>query len=91
MGGFFFDFGAIRTASSDRDAPAQALQTAEVDVGRAHFVGSPEEGQEEAQGPEAVGDLGVSRSKCRARAASSSTASGECACTILAASRRVAA
>ena len=60
MGGFFFDFEAVWTASSDRDAPAQALQAPEVDVERAHFVGSPEEGQEEAQGPEAVGDLGVS-------------------------------
>ena len=27
---------------------------------RTYIIGSPEEGQEEAQGPEAVGDLGIS-------------------------------
>ena len=51
----------------DGNAPAQALQAPEEHVERADLVGGAEEGQEEAQGPEAVGDLGVSRSKCRAR------------------------
>ena len=40
--------------------PAQALQAPEEHVERADAVGGAEEGQEEAQGPEAVGDLGVS-------------------------------
>ena len=30
MGGFFFDFEVIRTASSDRDAPAQVIATLQV-------------------------------------------------------------
>ena len=60
VGGFFFDFGAIRTVSSEYDAPAQALQAPEVDVERTYIIRSAEEGREEAQGPEAVGDLGVS-------------------------------
>ena len=57
--------------NSDRFDPTQALQAPEVDVERADIIRGAEEGQEEAQGPEAVGDLGVSRSKCRARVSSS--------------------
>ena len=80
MGGFFFDFGAIRTVSSEYDAPAQALQAPEVDVERTYIIRSAEEGQDEAQGPEAVGHLGVSILSVSLAARASSTASGGGAC-----------
>ena len=44
----------------DGNAPAQALQAPEEHVERTYIIRSAEEGQDEAQGPEAVGHLGVS-------------------------------